>query len=70
MQEISQDKIIKVLDDKINHLKKILEDTIIKHDDVENDLKDLKFTLEELKKKKYEKSLDGMLVMASEWQEE
>jgi hypothetical protein len=41
MKENRQDRIMKELDEKINSLKKVLEETIVKHSDAEYDLNDM-----------------------------
>ena len=47
MQISTQDQIITELEEKILHLKAVLEEKIVKHSDAEYDLKDLKISLEE-----------------------
>ena len=69
MQISLQDRIIADLEKKITDLKAILEETIVKHSDAEYDLKDLKFSLEELSDDKFDNSSDKMLVMANEWED-
>ena len=69
MQKRSQDQIIAELEEKIIHLKVVLEEKIVKHSDAVYDLKDLKLTLEELSGNKYRNSSEKMLVMASEWED-
>ena len=69
MQITLQDQIIAELEEKITHLKDVLEETIVKHSDAAYDLKDLKLTLEELSGNKYNNSSEKMLVMASEWED-
>ena len=68
MQIRPQDQIITELEEKITHLKVVLEEKIVKHSDAAYDLKDLKLTLEELSGNKYRNSSEKMLVMASEWE--
>ena len=70
MMENQQENIVKELDAQIDHLKKVLEEKIVKNSDAEFDLKDLKLALEDLQKEKEDVSSDKMLVMANEWQEE
>ena len=67
MKENHQDRIMKELDEKINSLKKVLEETIVKHSDAEYDLNDLKIALESLNKKEYDSSSKKMLVTSNEW---
>ena len=67
MKEEHQDRIIKELDEKINYLKKVLEETIVKHSDAEYDLNDLKIALESLNKNEYDSSSKKMLVTSNEW---
>ena len=69
MQINPQDHIIAELEEKITHLKVVLEEKIEKHSDAAYDLKDLKLTLEELSGNKYRNSSEKMLVMASEWED-
>ena len=69
MQIRPQDQIIAELEEKITHLKVVLEEEIVKHSDAAYDLKDLKLTLEELSGNKYRNSSEKMLVMASEWED-
>ena len=69
MQIRPQDQIIAELEEKITHLKVVLEEKIVKHSDAVYDLKDLKLTLEELSGDKYRHSAEKMLVMASEWED-
>ena len=69
MQIRPQDQIIAELEEKITHLKVVLEEEIVKHSDAAYDLKDLKLALEELSGDKYRKSSEKMLVMASEWED-
>ena len=69
MQISPQDQIIAELEEKITHLKVVLEEEIVKHSDAAYDLKDLKLTLEELSGNKYKNSSEKMLVMASEWED-
>ena len=66
MQISTQDQIITELEEKILHLKAVLEEKIVKHSDAAYDLKDLKLALEELSGDKYRKYSEKMLVMASE----
>ena len=63
-----QDQMIAELEEKISHLKVVLEEKIVKHSDAAYDLKDLKLTLENQSGDKYRKSSEKMLVMASEWE--
>ena len=67
MKENHQDRIMKELDEKINSLKKVLEETIVKHSDVEYDLNDLKIALESLNKNEHDSSSKKMLVTSNEW---
>ena len=67
MKENHQDRIMKELDEKINSLKKVLEETIVKHSDAEYDLNDLKIALESLNKNEYDSSSKKMLVTSNEW---
>ena len=69
MQISPQDQIITELEEKIIHLKVVLEEKIVKHSDAAYDLKDLKITLEKLSGDKYRNSSEKMLVMASEWED-
>ena len=69
MQKRFQDQIIAKLEEKITHLKVVLEEKIVKHSDAAYDLKDLKLTLEELSGNKYKNSSEKMLVMANEWED-
>ena len=69
MQISPQDQIITELEEKIIHLKVVLEEKIVKHSDAAYDLKDLKLALEELSGDKYRNSSEKMLVMASEWED-
>ena len=69
MQIRPQDQIIAELEEKITHLKVVLEEKIVKHSDAAYDLKDLKITLEKLSGDKYRNSSEKMLVMASEWED-
>ena len=64
-----QDQIIAELEEKISHLKVVLEEKIVKHSDAAYDLKDLKITLEKLIGDKYRNSSEKMLVMANEWED-
>ena len=66
MKENIQADIFKILDEKINGLKLVLNETIEKHSDAAFDLKDLKQALEDLEKKKNNVLSDSMLVMAPE----
>tara|TARA_B100000959_G_C14667875_1_gene495170 strand:+ start:217 stop:426 length:210 start_codon:yes stop_codon:yes gene_type:complete len=66
MKENIQDDIFKILDEKIDGLKLVLDETIEKHSDAAFDLKDLKQALEDLEKKKNNVLSDSMLVMAPE----
>ena len=69
MQISPQDQIIAELEEKITHLKVVLEEKIVKHSDAAYDLKGLKITLEKLSGDKYRNSSEKMLVMASEWED-
>tara|TARA_B100000315_G_scaffold175867_1_gene164402 strand:+ start:39 stop:254 length:216 start_codon:yes stop_codon:yes gene_type:complete len=69
MQILPQDQIIATLEEKINLLKTVLEETIVKHSDAEYDLKDLKLVLEDLSVDKFNCSPEKMLVMANEWED-
>ena len=69
MQISPQDQIITELEEKIIHLKVMLEEKIVKHSDAAYDLKDLKLTLEELSGNKYRDCSEKMLVMANEWED-
>ena len=64
-----QDQMIAELEEKISHLKVVLEEKIVKHSDAAYDLKDLKLSLEELSGDKYRHSSEKMLVMPSEWED-
>ena len=64
-----QDQMIAELEEKISHLKVVLEEKIVKHSDAAYDLKDLKITLEKLSGDKYRNSSEKMLVMANEWED-
>ena len=66
MKENIQDDIFKILDEKIDGLKLVLDETIEKHSDAAFDLKDLKQALEDLEQKKNNVLSDSMLVMAPE----
>ena len=68
MQISPQDQIIAELEEKITHLKVVLEEKIVKHSDAAYDLKDLKLILEKLSSDKYRHSSEKMLVMANEWE--
>ena len=65
----SQDQIIAALEEKITHLKTVLQETIEKHSDAAYNLKDLKLFLDELSGDQFDKSSEKMLVMASEWED-
>ena len=52
MKENIQADIFKILDEKIDGLKLVLDETIEKHSDAAFDLKDLKQALEDLEQKK------------------
>ena len=67
MQITLQDQIIAELEEKITHLKDVLEETIVKHSDAEYDLKDLKIALEKLSGDQFDHSKN--LVMANEWED-
>ena len=69
MQKRFQDQMIAKLEEKITHLKVVLEEKIVKHSDAAYDLKDLKLTLENLSGDKFKNSSEKMLVMASEWED-
>ena len=69
MQISTQDQIITELEEKILHLKVVLEEEIVKHSDAAYDLKDLKLTLENLSSNKDRDYSEKMLVMASEWED-
>jgi len=66
MKENIQADIFKILDEKIDGLKLVLDETIEKHSDAAFDLKDLKQALENLEQKKNNVLTDSMLVMAPE----
>ncbi len=66
MKENIQADIFKILDEKIDGLKLVLDETIEKHSDAAFDLKDLKQALEDLEQKKNNVLTDSMLVMAPE----
>jgi len=68
MQTNSQDQIIAKLEEKITHLKTVLEEVIEKHSDAKYDLIELKLALEGISEKN-ESAKEKMLVMASEWEE-
>ena len=70
MQISPQDQIIDELEVKITGLKNVLKETIERHSDAAYDLKGLKTSLEELNSDKLNTSLDKMLVMASEWEDQ
>ena len=69
MQISPQDQIITELEEKIIHLKVVLEEKIVKHSDAAYDLKDLKLILEKLSGDKYRNYSEKMLVMANEWED-
>ena len=52
MKEDAQNKILKILDDKIDGLRSVLEQTIVRHSDAAFDLKDLQNALDDLENKK------------------
>jgi len=52
VKEDAQNKILKTLEDKIDGLKSVLKQTIVRHSDAAFDLKDLKRALDDLEKKK------------------
>ena len=66
MKENIQADIFKILDEKIDGLKLVLDQTIEKHSDAAYDLKDLKQALDALEQKKNNVLSDSMLVMATE----
>ena len=66
MKENIQADIFKILDEKIDGLKLVLDETIEKHSDAAYDLKDLKQALDNLEQKKNNVLSDSMLVMATE----
>ena len=66
MKENIQADIFKILDEKIDDLKLVLDETIEKHSDAAYDLKDLKQALDALEQKKNNVLSDSMLVMATE----
>jgi len=66
MKENIQADIFKILNEKIDGLKLVLNETIDKHSDVAYDLKDLKQALDDLEQKKNNVLSDSMLVMAPE----
>ena len=66
MKENIQADIFKILDEKIDDLKLVLDETIEKHSDAAYDLKDLKQALDALEQKKNNVLSDNMLVMAPE----
>tara|TARA_Y100000590_G_scaffold442828_1_gene571441 strand:- start:1892 stop:2101 length:210 start_codon:yes stop_codon:yes gene_type:complete len=61
-----QNKILKILDDKIDGLKSVLEQTIVRHSDAAFDLKDLKKALDDLEKKKNNIFSKTMFVVSAE----
>ena len=69
MEKRPQDQIIAELEEKIIHLKVVLEEKIVKHSDAAYDLKDLKLILEKLSGDKYRNYSEKMLVMANEWED-
>ena len=69
MQTNSQDQIIAKLEEKITHLKTVLEEVIEKHSDAAYDLKDLRLSLDELNEDKFDPTSEKMLVMANEWED-
>jgi hypothetical protein len=66
MKENVQNKILKILNDKIDGLKSVLEETIVKHSDAAYDLKDLKNALNDLENKKNDIFSKQMLVISAE----
>ena len=66
MTEKSQNKILKILDDKITDLKVILNETMEKHSDAAYDLKDLRDSLYDLENKRNDIVSNQMLVMELE----
>ena len=66
MKENVQADIFKILDEKIDGLKLVLDQAIEKHSDAAYDLKDLKQALDALEQKKNNVLSDSMLVMATE----
>ena len=66
MKENIQADIFKILDEKIDGLKLVLDQTIERHSDAAYDLKDLKQALDALEQKKNNVLSDSMLVMATE----
>ncbi len=69
MQKRFQDQMIAKLEEKITHLKVVLEEKIVKHSDAAYDLKDLKLSLAELSGEQFDRSIEKMLVMANEWED-
>ncbi len=66
MKDNVQNKILKILDDKIDGLKSVLEETIVRHSDAAFDLKDLKKALDDLEKKKNDILSKKMFVVSAE----
>ncbi len=66
MKDDVQNKILKILDDKIDGLKSVLEQTIVRHSDAAFDLKDLKKALDDLEKKKNNIFSKTMFVVSAE----
>ena len=66
MKEDVQNKILKILDDKIDGLRSVLEEEIVKHSDAAYDLKDLKKVINDLENKKKDIFSKQMLVVSVE----
>ena len=66
MKENVQGDIFKILDEKTDGLKLVLDETIEKYSDAAFDLKDLKQALDDLEQKKNSALSNSMLVMAPE----
>ena len=64
-----QDRIMTELEEKINHLKDILAETIEKNSDTKFELIDLKLALEQLSENQFVNPSKKMLFMASEWED-
>ena len=69
MRENLQDQIMTELEEKIEHLKAILQETIEKNSDAKFELADLKLALEQLNENQIVESSKKMLFMASEWED-
>ena len=69
MRENMQDRIMTELEEKIDHLKVILKETIEKNSDAKYELKDLKLALEKLSENQFINPSKKMLFMASEWED-